>query len=285
MLKMKFKYFSLIVLLLSVDLSFGQTFLPISDAFQSGKTVTVYGSGYLSPALLTRDFLDPAIKLTMAIEPFRHFNSYLSYTRSPGFEETSSVSIHTKAIVFPNKNQNSYSLQLSSPFVIKEKKRTNHSYRVVVAPFSETIYINPQSSNLNAYSLPDEKLQYKSVYVHLGALASWEYYSRVNRYGLHGGLYYYRINIFDASGESFRNMFGDPYLPTAFQGIGGNIVTQINDFSFSIALKQNLELIDPSIGPSVVNDNASVRKLSEIESLNWDFQIGWSGELLSFSRN
>lgn len=282
MKRLKFTHFLITMLLTGLSYSSAQTFRILPGSFKPCEKLHLYGSGYLSPAILSEDGLDPSIKLTLIYQPLQHLLGQFDYTRSQGFEETDAASIHTSTIIFPEKNTNGFRLHLATPFTLAEKEVVRHQSQILLAPFSEIIFVSPQAPDLNAYSLTGDVLEYQAITLYLGSMLSWEYFPKIYRYGLQGGVFYYRTTIPDASAESFRNIFGDPYLPTIFHGIGAKGAVQMNAFSLSFEIKQNLELVSSSSTSATVNENTGVRKLSELEGFHWDFQIGWAGEILSF---
>ncbi len=279
---LSFKLVLVLIFLLGPLSGLAQSFLPIPDSSSSTDWFRLYGSGYVSPALSSEDGYTPGIKLTLSLKVSNHLLVLANYTRSPGFNRALASSIHTRTIVFPERNTDAYLLHLAIPFVTTDKEVAKRVTKVTISPFFETYYLMPKSPAFHSYSLTSNDLSYEGTSFQIGAKASWVYYPLANRYSLSGSLFYYRTTIFDDSVESFRNMFGDPYLPTAFRGFGAGAVARMNDFSFSLEIKQNINLIRSSTATARVNDKTGVRKQSEIEGMHWDLQIGWSGELLSF---
>lgn len=269
-------------LLLSISSLFAQTFLPLPDPFYSDNKLTLHGYGYLTPAILSEDEFDPSIKLTLSYQPFKHFLSFVGHSRGPGFQKYRAESITTSSIIFPEKNASTYQLHFSTPFILREKEVAQRFHRIKTAPFYEVYLVSPWASDVNAFSLSGDRLGYESTSFYIGETLTLEYYPKAFRYSLHGSVFYYRVNVHDKSIESFRNIFGDPYLPTAFRGFGAKLAAQMNDFSISVEVKQNINLVESASHGATVNQQANISRLEELEGVHLNLKLRWSGKLLSF---
>lgn len=273
---LKFIFIGLIVQLQA------QYFSPIPISPISVQRVRLSGTGYLSSALPGEDGLSPAVKLTLSLLLTKQLRTVFEYNQSPGFNKYEAQSISTQSIIFPDKNNRCYFFHISMPYRLRDDVIAKRVIRLTADPFVEMYYLSPNASALNAFSMDDNTLSYESITVQLGSRTSWQYYPKRYRYSVGGGLFYYRTKIINNSLESFRNMFGDPYLPGAYRGLGGDLVASLNDFSVGLEFKQNIKLVHASDNRATVNGQSDVRKLSEIEGMHWNVEVGWTGEILSF---
>lgn len=271
----------LVIFCFHPEANYGQAFKALPENPALHQKIQLHGSGYISPSAETDVGLCPSIQLSLALQPMDRLLVILSYTRNPEFDNASAQSLPTASIIFPEKNTNAYLLHLSVPIMLVDREVALRTTRVSAGPFYETYYVSPRSSRLDPFSLSAGEIGYEGLSFQVGAMAAWEYYPKIYRYGLSAGVFYYRTNILDDSKESFRNMLGDPYLPAAFRGLGAKATARINDFSASFIVKQNINLIQGSKNTVSVNGTGGIRKLNDIEGMHVDFQIGWSGKLLS----